>query len=61
MSIADYVLSTYRAELIARKQIAYAGHVFSVIDDWDISSGKHIYEVWDNMAMRYYTIYEEVK
>ena len=61
MDIAGHVLSTYRTELLSRKQIAYEGHVFLVIDDWDIPNGKHVYDVLDTLAMKHYSIYEEVK
>lgn len=56
MSIADYVLVTYHAELLAKKQVAYEGHVFLVTDDWDLPNGKHVYEIWDNLSMRHHTI-----
>ena len=57
MSIADYVLTHYRDELIAGKQIAYEGHVFMTVDDWDISDGRHVYVVSDTMSMKQYNIY----
>lgn len=61
MSIANHVLITYRAELLARKQIVYHGHVFMVVDDWYLTTGKHVYEIWDNMSLRHYTIFTDTE
>ena len=55
-SIADYVLSAYADDLISGEQIAYEGHVFMVIDDWDVRD-KHVYDVLDNMSMKHYNIW----
>ena len=60
-AVAKYVLNTYKKELINRQQIAYEGHVFMVVDSWIIPSGKMYYEVFDNMSMETYGIYEEVE
>lgn len=56
--IADYVLKTYKRELINGQQIAYQNHVFYVVDNWIIPNGKHYYDVLDNLSMRHYGLYE---
>ena len=54
--IAEHVLTNYESELLSGKQIAYQGHVFVMVDNWRLTDGRYYYQIFDNMAMKYYGI-----